>query len=526
MLSLRGAKKSKTTQWLNAVGWFFCLLIAAPAQAAMTQFSSGMAYSGTLPFDALAGAGRDVSATDNVVRTFDKLSYQVGYSLSQSDTGGVVKVQMGVSTLPLNYVGPALPKIASFMLADMPTGFGGCQSISSIALTVADIAAGTISGISADGQTLVCVQPSPAGSATFNITLSVSGTAPNGATLAAPTITYQSTANPLNTALTVSNDGINTFGLPLVTVSAAPRWNLAKQLFLGGQFVPGSGPLGQDGIVFSWDLGVFAQGSRKGLEAINGVYTIAESFNDARFPNAQFVTWNMASPNIAANFSATGQNGCGDWHREFTINTSFIDDDVYFPNDLGNAAINPAFRLPYQVSRGGSCDQTAVNNVAKTATLSLNNTDFSLDVYPTQSGSAGIVTLINLSNLDDSANQWWVASKAVAIWAPLTDLPVAPAPTVTYLTNTVTLAATSITGQLNVEPITVDNSSTAMVDGSVAGRLSKSHTSFVFSYLNPLGLDAALPDPNITSDSLINQVGPGQVLNVRLIISNTGAIGM
>lgn len=505
---------------------FLMGLFPVVAQAAITQFSSGLAYSGTLPFDALAGAGKDSSSTDSIVRTFDKVGYQVGYSLTQSDTSGVVKLQIGATTLPATYVGPPLPQIARFLLADIPSGAGGCQNISTLPLTPADIAAAVISGISTDGQTLVCVQPSPAGSATFNIAVSISGTAPNGATMAAPSVSYQSTNNPLSTTVTINNDGISTFGLPVMTISAAPRWNLAKQTFMGAQYVPGSGPLGQDGFVFSWNLGIYAQGSRKGLEAINGAYTISENFNDPNFPNAQWVTWNMVSPNIAANFSAAGQNGCGDWHREFFINTQYIDNDVYFPSDLGNTLINPAFRLPYQVARGGSCDQVAVNNLAKTATLTLSNTDFSLDVYPTQNGSASIVRLINPTNLDDSTNQWWVASKSVAIWAPVTDLPTPPSPNIKTLTNHVTLAATSVTGQVNLEPNLLDNSSASTANAQTSGTFSKIHTAYAFAYFNPLGLDAAPPDPNITSDSLVNQVGPGQLLNVRLIVTNTGTIAL
>lgn len=515
---------------------FFCcicalisvLLVFFPVavHAAVTQFTGGMTFSGTPPFDLVAAPGNDVSATNNIVRTFDKVSYRLGYSLTPSDTGGVITVQIGAMTLPVNYVGLPLTQIATFLLADVPTGLGGCQNISLLPLTALDIAAGLSSGISTDAQTLVCVQPSPSGSATFDIAMQISGAAPNGATLNPPTVTYKSATNPATSVLTVNNDGIATFGLPILTVSAAPRWNLAKQNFTGAYFVPGSGPLGEDGFVFAWNLGVFAQGSRKGLEAISGAYTIGENFNDINFPNSKFVTWKMLSPSINADFSLTGQNGCGDWQNQFPVVADVIDNGLYFPRDTGNVpASTGAFSVPYQVARGGTCDQTAFDNVAKTATLSLNNTDFSLNFYPQTKGySGGAVTLVNAANFDDPANQWWVASKSVLVWAPLTDLPNPPTPNQKTLLNKVTLSATSVTGQVNVEPTLLDNQSSSLAIAQVAGTFSKNHTAYAYTYPNPMLLDPAPPDPSISGDALVNQMGPGQLVTVRMIVRNGGTL--
>ena len=151
----------------------------------------------------------------------------------------------------------------------------------------------------------------------------------------------------------------------------------------------------------------------------------------------------------------------------------------HLANDYGTANNST---VVYQVARGGTCDATSVDNTAKTATLTLNNTDFSLGFYPTKSGTnVAAATLVDTTNLDNSTNQWWVANKAVAIWAPITDVPVGAT---RALTNTASLIATSVTGQANLEPLASDNSSSSSaqrVDGIGA---SKTYSTMSNAYSN------------------------------------------
>ena len=212
---------SKSAAWVAAL---LLSLSASGAHAAVTSLQAGMLASGTAPFDGAAGPGNDTSGSDAIIRTHDLARYTVMYGLDQQDTGVRLTLSMGATTLPLTYVGPANPQIAYFAVADLPTGGAGCQNIQATALTAADLTAGTKSGVTADGQTLVCVQPSPiAFGRDLNFRMRISGSAPNGATVAPPTVTLQSTNNAATSTVAALNDGSTTYGLPTLSVSAAPR---------------------------------------------------------------------------------------------------------------------------------------------------------------------------------------------------------------------------------------------------------------------------------------------------------------
>lgn len=521
MLDVGNLYKALLDKSVVLLGLFALAGLAQPADAAITNYVAGMTASGSAPFDANDNAGNDSGLSNSIIRTNDFATYRVGYAITPSDTSGRIVLAVGATTLPGSYVGPANPQIAYFSVADLPTGANGCQNISATA--VADPPAAGVSGVTANGQKIYCAQPSPSSGNNLDFRMRIAGTAPNGATVAAPTVTYSSTSNAANSTPTVLNGTVGTesfFGMPTLTVSAAPRWNLRKSNdFRGALFVPGSGPAGEDGFVFSWNLGLFAKGSRKGLEAINGAYTISENFNDSDFPNAQFVNWNINSPGyMVFNFTASGINGCGDWRSQIPILGNSVDNVFYYPNDYG---VTNNSTVVYQVARGGTCDLSVVDNALKTATLTLNNTDFSLNFYPTRRGTnSAAATLVNASNLDDANNEWWVASKSIAVWAPLTDVPTPPSPNTRFLTNTATLNATSVTGQINVEPITTDNAHTEGATRATAGSLSKTHT--VMRLTNPFGLDYALCDPNVTGDCHVNQVAPNQVFSTYLKMNNGG----
>jgi len=150
----------------------------------------GMLNSGTPAFDGDDDPGHDSSAGNAIIRTFDTASYNLAMAGAVTETGGRLTVSIGASSLPATYSGPANPKIAYFDVANLPVGSAGCQNISATAITAAQAAAGQ-SGVSADGQTLYCSLLD------YNVRQlsfvpTIAGSAPNGATVAPPTVSYTS----------------------------------------------------------------------------------------------------------------------------------------------------------------------------------------------------------------------------------------------------------------------------------------------------------------------------------------------
>ena len=502
----------------NALMLAVLLSAAAPAQAAINSFVLGMRASGTAPFDvAPAAPGKDVSADDAVVRTLDSVTYRVGYSLSPADSDNLITLTMGSATLPGGYSGPANPQVAYFSVADLPTGANGCANIQTTPIAEPRPATATTSGVSADGQRVYCYQPGPASGSNMDFTYRVTGVAPNGTVINPPAVTYRSASNPSTSTPTVLNGTVGSetfYGIPPLTVSAAPRWQVRKvRASNGAVFVPRSGPSAEDGYVAAFNVGVYAQGSRKGLEALQPSYTIGDNYTDTDMPNARLVTWNISVPGYAsANMGASpGQQGCGDWKNQLSRLGNYFDNVFYNVNDTGASASNV-----YTVANGGSCAASATGT---TATLTLTGTDFSLSQYPTRRGTdpAG-ATLVNVNDLDASTNEWWVASKSVLIWVPVSDL----TPNVQeWLTNTATLSGTSITGQAN--PAT-SSSTDAGLTRTTGGNFSKIYTSPANVHVAPVGttpLSYAACDPNHTGDCVVNQAAPGQLLDARLIANST-----
>jgi uncharacterized repeat protein (TIGR01451 family) len=502
------------------------LAFAAPSHADINQFVSGMKASGSAPFNV-----DDASATDNNIRTHDYATYRVGYSITPTDPEALIKLSMGSFTLPGGYTGPALTQVAFFDAKDLPTGSGGCQNISLVALTAGQIAAGTTSGVAADGQTLYCVQPTNIGGNNLDFRMQIRGNAPNGATINPPTAEFSSTSNAATSALTATLNGTVGFevfyGRPALTIKASPKWNLNKRAIRGGLYVPGSGPPGTgpggvggaNGFVFGWNIGVYATGSRKGLEALNTA-GFTENWNDPDFPNSQLVTWNMQVPGFVS--TDVTPNNCGNWQNVQGVLGNAFDNVFFTPVDYGdfNYAGNDVV-----VARGGVCQSTAVNQAAKTAVFSLTNTDWSLPYYPLRRGSdpaAGL--LINPINPDDNANEWWAASKSILIWVPETDIVVQPTPNTAFLTNTANLFGTSVSGQTNIEPVLIDNSNTQGATRSLNGGLLKSARPWFFLN-NPFGLELAERDPTLTGDSQVHQIAPNQAAVSAPQFYNNGTTG-
>ncbi len=338
----------------------------------------------------------------------------------------------------------------------------------------------------------------------------------------APDVTYQSDNNPIDNTPGVLTGPVGNqtyYGLPDLTVSAAPRWQVGKNTgnhYLYARFIPGSGPGGEDGYVLGYNIGVYATGSRKGLEALAPDFSISENFADGDTPNAQLVTWNMNVPGfIASDFSAaTGANGCGNWGNNFPALGNYIDNGFHYPRDTGTTDST----IDYIVARGGQCDATAVNNGTQTATLNFTGVDSSLNHYPTRRGSGGAVgTLVDPNNLDAPTNQWWISSKVIAIWIPTSDFTVGVTET---FTNTVTLAnAPSVTGQIN--PPSTDTAD-LQVRRTTGGGFTKRYVPADYYWNFPAGFTFAKRDAAYLGDSLVKDAAPGNLASARLGLTNTG----
>ena len=492
--------------------------MASSAHAAVSDFAMGMAASGSLPFDGSAGAGLDNSPSDAIVRTNDQVMYRVSYTLAPEAANSLVTLEMGATTLPAGYTGPANPRIAYFRATDIPSGADGCRNIS--ATPVSDPPPAGVSGVTADGLKLFCAQPQPLSGSNLSFSYHVSGGAPNGATIAAPTVTYQSDGNPARsnprTLNEPSHPSTPTYGAPVVTVSAAPRWKVKKTRAAGGSvFIPRSGPQGEDGYLVAYNIGIYAEGSRRGLEALKPDFTLEDNFdNGAKFPGLRLVDWNIDVPGFARALMGAGKHdGCGNWDYSLTRLGNGFDNTYFEVNDTGAASTRNT-----TVANGGDCKATSVNAGAKTATLTVTGVDFSLKHYPTRKGT-GPGTVVNTSNLLDSANQWWVASKSVLLWAPVTDF----TPNVyEEVINKVSLSGTSVTGQANPPSSGEDK---ALVRRTTGGSISKLYS------LRPggsrkAGVTYAIADPSLSDDTYVRQAGPGQHFDARLHVINAGTDDM
>jgi len=488
-----------------------------------------MVQSGSAPFDAAPAApGKDLGAGDAVVRTNDMFIYRVGYSLTPSDTNHLITVSMGAVTMPGSYTGPALTaqQVAYFSVADLPSGTNGCANISTTAVAWPPATTGagaTTSGVSADGQHIVCRQPGLHSAASMDFIARVGGAAPNGATIAPPVVGFSSTNNPGPYTPTPTSGviGGTTLYTPVtLTVSAAPRW-LVNKWSAGSVFIPGSGPSGEDGYVIGFSIGVYAAGSRKGLEALSQSYTITDDFSDLNIPSARLVDWDIIVPNFANMPMGTGteptkQNGCGDWYNQLSRLRNVFDNTYYRPNDRGMTQSTNAST----VARGGTCAAVA-NVAAKTAALTLTGTDFSLTHFPRNRGTGGLQPPpVNLNDYDAATNEWWVANKSVLIWVSVNDLVMYDTKT---FNNTASLnGAKSVTGQNNPDvQHTVPGSYRRTDLVSQSTNYIPANTPWLASGL--AAEDLAARDPLNPGDSIVNQAYPGQLLAVRLINDATSA---
>jgi hypothetical protein len=352
----------------------------------------------------------------------------------------------------------------------------------------------------------------------------VGGSAPNGTIIPAPTATFGSTNNtgpytptPASGPFGTGPDAVELYGTSPLTVSAAPRWMVRKSYYVinnSTPFIPQSGPNGEDGYVAGFNIGVYAKGSRKGLEALASPYTIADSITSLDLPDARLVTWDIVVPEFANLPMGPGaefgqQNGCGDWRAQLAGPRADFDNGFARPRDYGTSNTTVTNR----VTRGGTCEATSVDIVNKTADLEITGTDFSLTQFPLTLGTGG-APLINTANPDADDNEWWVASKSVLIWVPKSNLQEGEE---RILTNTAELNdAVSVTGQSNPDS-SEDADASYILDSSLT--LNKEYTTDAYwtpESIAAKGHELASCDPTVAGSCAVNQAYPGQMVLASL----------
>lgn len=320
------------SRWSGMAAWFAIGALVASltplaAQASLSVGNLTMLYSGTAPFDGDNAAGNDTDATNNVIRSNDR----VGYRFFYQTTGGDTNTQV-VFTAP-----------AGARWSYMPTGCGPGSSIAGLVLTcrLGDI-------------------PNPQ---TQSIDFEMNaGARTQGAIVAPPTAVFTSDQTPTAPAYT-----------PPATLvgSAAPRWDVVKTGAGYGQvFRVDSGPGDTPGYILPYNIMVQAQnyqsrggdGSLKGLAPLTSTVVINDTLPTA---NARIMDYTNPYQANACTGHPTGFN--------------------QYLSSIADSGPSSSTSTVY-VANGGSC---AVTQTGQTATLTLTGVDSSLTHRPsTYSGDA------------------------------------------------------------------------------------------------------------------------------------------
>ena len=236
------------------------LLVALPATASATQ-TVDVAVSqvtGTAPFDSGSGFGEDSSATDEIVRSNDTVSYLVQLNVNDSNAGASTASNVTVTqTLPAGMKWTRLPATC------LPSP--GVPS----------------SSISPDGLTIVCnIGTIPTGQAT-TVTLSANVVEMgNGAILTPAADSVSVVADGTNTATTTPNE---------VVVSSIPRVDMVK----AAPKVTATTYNGQDGYFLDYPVRIeipnFGGRGLIGYSPPAAAMNLDENFAGVS-PNAEFVS--------------------------------------------------------------------------------------------------------------------------------------------------------------------------------------------------------------------------------------------
>lgn len=236
------------------------------AEAATLTVTNSAYQTGTAPFDAAAGAGNDTSATNNVVRTFDTVTYQWEYSVNGGNETNVTMT----STLPVGMVWTGLPAGAR------TTGVTPVSSISSdgrtIIVNVGNVDSGTASAVYPVAKVL--------------------GDVPNGTSLSVGFTLKGDTSSSV------------TSGTASVQASSAPKMDLRKSQRYSASnatfYYPNiNDPNGNPGVVCVYRITAEVSGG-KGNEPLQSPIT----FNDvlSGVANYRLYTWG-STPGIGINGS-------------------------------------------------------------------------------------------------------------------------------------------------------------------------------------------------------------------------------
>jgi uncharacterized repeat protein (TIGR01451 family) len=503
---------------ISALAFLTFTVLASSSHAVLSLWQSTSSSSGASPFNTTgtcSAAGDDCNDTDNRIRTFDRAVYQYQAITSSAETNAVVRL--------------TLPDTDGRIVWDQsgPTASNNCAG----GVTFADPV--LVGGVT-EYRTLLCSLGS-IGAQLFNYAFNAktTGIGKNLDVIAHPVATFTST----------------TVGAPLSQIaapaaadfvlSATPRWDVNKEeTYLGGRvFVPGSGPAGEDGFIMISRIGVFARGSRKGLEALNTAAPLVLTDSLAQMSdcenatagggcglgpksNARLVTWGL--PNRAG---APGNDGACFGASSSAKNLFDPVNGARLSNGY-NTAIDSddgvASTVASSVANGGTCVATQSGGPGTDITIQITGLNATLAHYPTVRLQTN-VPLVDTNNLESSTNVWYAANKMIMVWVPATDVPVTSPPTPVRLANDIVpVGWMGISGAANVEPFTNNNATAGNVTQIPSGSFSKIYSTNFLSWAGLQAQDNAQRDPSIVGDTFVNQSFPLQYYSSRVNWINSG----
>lgn len=398
--------------------FYFCSLAHAADLRVSVQTAAADkgVKTGSAEFTATNDAGGDSGPYNLIVRTNDKISYEV-----QLSNNGVDQNVRFISTLP---TGPNGELYADWLAVPVE-----CMLPDS--------------SISADGQTLDCVVGDFNSSTSRSILplAEIRPDAPNGATMALPTTSVTSTQQPTP----VPNTNSQT-----VTISAAPRFNLSHQTpsSTNPNYVVrnATGPDGTTpGFLLVWPLNISAvdtitsntSDEKKGLAPLQGPVTLQSVLAN--------VTANDAVAEAAFRSNAVLYNAAGSgWVNPLSNTTGGC---VYASN---NAQLSIT---GYRTVKNGTCTATQTGGAGGPISISLGNM--------TTDGSVGRAT----------NNKYNIMSRVLLIWIPETVIP--NNTTVNFTSNYSGFNPISLSGQPNVQSSTSDDQLNFSVNRTAGGGTRK-----------------------------------------------------
>lgn len=406
--------------------FLFLVLVVFPsiASSAPSVSVSLSRETGVAPFDADDTPGNDSSATNNIIRTNDVISYKFEVVVLDDDATNIV---LRLSTSP-------------GLELDLPA-FCRETGVSPVS---------SLSGSKAAGYSIVCnVGDIGEGSQVlYALPATVVPEQPNG-----------STVSMLSASIESDQTARQSFAGITDTVSGTPRLDLIKNDHtrpIGRR----AGPNGEDGVVYLFTIEVATLNSGRGSELVDGTISFTDDIGNIS-PNALlYEGWPGAFDDACvANRANSTQRLWGNPYG----NTRTADGG---PGGDGSGV------LERSVWNSGTidCSPTAPGG---TTTVTISGADLSGNHFPRKSENGGSLP----------ANIRYLVSGNMSVWIPLSDIQAAGGEL--RVENVYSeLNAVSISGQQNIEPDIANNKKTFVARDGGSGRSFYNHRDHnSYSYL-------------------------------------------